>query len=413
LAPGVSKEEAGSNNWHLHSAFARLKGGGPDGAAAAHLKSLPAVLHEAAALAAAAVAAAGDDDETARKWLQNTFTKNFTKKFTKSAFDRLKEQTELLLADKTVSKTAQTEGVGGCGVGVGVGGGGGVGVGGAGGGLPRSPASVTAAQAALVQAYAAAFRSSRRRRSPSVASDGSGGVDDMVTAPAASAVSAASVAAAAAASTTALLRFVASSPLRGPHGSARVRMECDSADGLLQLLLPTRESERQRTLVVKYFRSLVQDLIVPPDKHGIRVMSTGSHALKTYLPSSDVDIVVMCQELVPDEVPEGPGFIAPKNPKLKFKGQLLPLEPASLLRINQQLCREAMYPGELAKVQGVAVRSTTLVAAKLPLAMAVLNNISVDVCLNASEAAASVAYFAEADKVCRRPAAVSLLSQAS
>jgi DNA polymerase sigma len=93
----------------------------------------------------------------------------------------------------------------------------------------------------------------------------------------------------------------------------------------------------------------------------IRLLPTGSYPLKVYLPCSDVDVVIV------RKATEG------KKADIAVDNQIL-------LRVNKELCDVAF--SESNHTSNCAVRSVTLIAAKVPLVQCVINNISVDISIN-------------------------------
>ena len=87
-----------------------------------------------------------------------------------------------------------------------------------------------------------------------------------------------------------LQSFSSERPVRAGAASWFAMAALDEVDALIDALRPTAESERRRDAVLQYVRECLH---AHARLRGARCCVTGSFALKTYLPESDIDMTLL------------------------------------------------------------------------------------------------------------------------
>lgn len=163
--------------------------------------------------------------------------------------------------------------------------------------------------------------------------------------------------------------------LASPCGRATIEPS-QKVDELVRWLMPSAASERQRTRVSRFIRKQISRVL-----GSIRIYNTGSFPIKTYLPSSDMDLTLAVDESSLEQ-------------SLWFSDVLSSL-------VTKASHQHSTHDRDNNSDSGsrCQVRKVTFINADVKLVTCVVNNISVDITANKFRSVAGAAFLAEADRI--------------
>jgi hypothetical protein len=180
----------------------------------------------------------------------------------------------------------------------------------------------------------------------------------------------------------------------GPSPEATLKDMRDGCDNLLAWLLPTSEALQNRIEILGFIEMLVGNTL------RAQVFPTGSFALRTFLPSSDIDVsAFMVQGQTPDwyiKVNESLCIASSQN--FSSHGNNPPSSPNK--GKSQQQQQLELGPG--GRYSHLKVHNVSFVNADVKIVKCAVNNIQVDISANQVGAVASVSFFDHVDQVLGR-----------
>ncbi|CAM9340290.1 unnamed protein product [Choristocarpus tenellus] len=183
-------------------------------------------------------------------------------------------------------------------------------------------------------------------------------------------------------------------------------------ENLILWLQPSRQAEERRQAVFDHVRTIVREQIP-----SCEVFPVGSFPLKSYLPCSDVDMVMF----IPTSGSDGEGSSSERGGEALGRTEMpwacTTDRSDGLLEVNQALCRASLQRGmdrgdsNMGRIhgaegspgdqRGLEIRNVSFVNARTPMVTMRVGNIVVDLTENQLGSIAAAALLEEADKLIR------------
>jgi len=154
----------------------------------------------------------------------------------------------------------------------------------------------------------------------------------------------------------------------GPH---------EQVDVLLQALRPSESSNERRKAICSFVEGVVQALLP-----GARLMGSGSYTSRTYLPTSDIDLVLFTS--APDDVQN--------NQEMNY---ILQVFQAICIEISARDAAGAAMAGQSAVP--MTIRNAEFINARTKVCHCLVNNLGVDITINQLGALKTVVFMEECD----------------
>ena len=137
--------------------------------------------------------------------------------------------------------------------------------------------------------------------------------------------------------------------------------------------------------MIDYVASILESYTLETCNTTAALFGSGSTNLRTYLPESDVDLILCAQSIQPQGQPAANGKHT--NPKR-----------INIFTIFNALCQEVLTR-ELEPHSTMTIRNVEFINARTKVANCKINNLSVDITLNQTGALASAVFLEEADRL--------------
>ena len=182
-------------------------------------------------------------------------------------------------------------------------------------------------------------------------------------------------------------------PITTPISQTNILSLYDDIDRLINdYLSPTGRSNEKRTNIVTFIREVTLKSI--PDGHVIEV---GSSLLKSYLPESDLDLILLCPPLQHSD--SHSSCTSDGNHKSHSKSSSLRDDMQRLTCIFNSWCEEISDKEEgISRHNDMTIRNIEFVNARTKLAHCLVNNISVDITVNQIGSLITITFLEEVDR---------------
>ena len=161
--------------------------------------------------------------------------------------------------------------------------------------------------------------------------------------------------------------------------------ECDL---LLRSCMPTGASRARRKEIKEFLADIIRKNLPEGSLFGV-----GSSSLSTYLPESDIDVVLLVSQYSSSSSSSSPSSSSNTQPSSYFKNR------SALSIVFEALCQEiSLKDDELSIHKTMTIRNIELINGRTKVAHCVVNNVPVDLTVNQTGSLATVTFLEEADR---------------